>query len=240
MKENHHIPPIRYIDSLLIFAGAGLLLYGFTHLLIPYLGRKTGIEPVFFWFLCGGFGVFVPLLITAYLMLRREDVLRKSELWKDRLRFRDMTIVDSLWVIGSVVCIAIFSSAIIRGMEAYLGTADYQPSFMRFEPLTPGRYWLLLVWFPYWLLNIMGEEILWRGVLLPRQEARAGKFGWLLNGFGWMIFHLAFGWQLLLTLLPTLFILPYAVQKQKNSWVGVAIHAVVNGPAFMAIAFGWL
>jgi len=35
-----------------------------------------------------------------------------------------------------------------------------------------------------------------------------------------------------------LFILPYIVQRRRNSWVGVAIHAGVNGPGFVAVAFG--
>ena len=31
---------------------------------------------------------------------------------------------------------------------------------------------------------------------------------------------------------------PYVVQKTKNSWTGVVIHGVINGPSFIAIAFG--
>lgn len=57
---------------------------------------------------------------------------------------------------------------------------------------------------------------------------------------GWGLFHIAFGWQLLLTLAPFLFILSYVVQKTKNSWVGVILHGGLNGPSFLAIALGLL
>ena len=48
------------------------------------------------------------------------------------------------------------------------------------DPLTPGRYWLLAAWVPCWVLNIMGEEILWRGVMVPRQEAALGRRAWFV------------------------------------------------------------
>jgi membrane protease YdiL (CAAX protease family) len=87
------------------------------------------------------------------------------------------------------------------------------------------------LWIPYWILNIMGEEVLWRGVILPRQETVSGKNAWIIN---------AIGWQLLLTMIPILFILPFVVQKTRNRWTAVVIHGVINGPSFIAIAFGVL
>lgn len=109
---------------------------------------------------------------------------------------------------------------------------------MTLDPLSPERYWLLLAWFPYWLLNIGGEEFFWRGVLLPRQEKTFEDKTWILHGTGWAIFHIAFGWQLLVMLLPLLYIEPYVVQKTQNTWTGVFLHGVINGPSFIAIALG--
>jgi membrane protease YdiL (CAAX protease family) len=86
---------------------------------------------------------------------------------------------------------------------------------MVFEPLSKGRYWFLLVWLPYWILNILGEEFIWRGVMLPRQELVFGKYTWIIHGFGWGLFHIAFGLKLLITLIPLIFIQSFIVQKQK-------------------------
>jgi membrane protease YdiL (CAAX protease family) len=238
--QRNEMKRIGLLYSTLIFGIASILLFFETHLIIPFLSEQTGLEPILFWFLVAGLGMFLPLVVLAYFILRREGLKIDKNTWKDRLRFRKMNKTDWQWTIGSIFIIGLLSFVIMKILETLLGKIDHQPSFMYFEPLTPDRYWLLLVWFPYWLLNIMGEEILWRGVILPRQEIAFGKNAWLIHGVCWGIFHLAFGWQLLLTLLPILFIQSYAVQRRKNSWIGVVIHAVINGPSFIAISFGYL
>jgi membrane protease YdiL (CAAX protease family) len=224
----------------LIFGIAALVLILETQFLIPLLSKSTGLEPVLFWFIVAGFGLFLPLLILAYFILSSEGVKFGKNTWEERLRFRRMNKVDWLWSIGSIIIIGILSFTIIKLLEIFIGEVASQPPFMYFEPLTPDRYWILLIWVPYWLLNIMSEEILWRGVILPRQEFVFRKNTWMVHGLCWGIFHIAFGWQLLVTLLPILFIQPYVVQRRKNSWTGVVIHAVINGPSFIAISFGLL
>jgi membrane protease YdiL (CAAX protease family) len=226
--------------SLLIFGVASLVLFLETHFLIPYLNQQTGIEPIVFWFLVAGLGLFLPLLIVAYLLLKSEGSAINKDTWQNRLRFKKMDKTDWLWSLAAIILIGILSSTIMKILEETIGHVESQPPFMVFEPLTPDRYWILVIWFPYWLLNIFGEEILWRGVILPRQEVAFGKNTWLIHGLGWSLFHVAFGWQLFLTMLPILFIQSYVVQKRKNTWVGVLIHAVINGPSFIAISFGLL
>lgn len=142
------------------------------------------------------------------------------------------------WSLGGLLLVGVLSWLMMLMMELMLGSFDHSPAFMSFEPLTQGRFWLLFVWLPYWLLNILGEEFLWRGVLLPRQEVAFGKHAWLIHGFGRGLFHIAFGWQLLITLLPLMFIQSYIVQKTRNFWVGVIMHGGLNGPSFIAICFG--
>jgi membrane protease YdiL (CAAX protease family) len=230
-------PALAPSRSLAIFAGFAALLYVQTHLTIPWLSETSGIEPIFFWFVVGGLGVFLPLLLTAWFMLQREGI-RASRIWTERLRFRRMNAGDWLWSLGGVIAAGLASGIIMKLITTAVGEMDTQPPFMHLEPLDAGRYWLLAVWLPYWVLNIMGEEILWRGVMLPRSEAASGNWGWAVQGLGWTIFHVAFGWQLLLTMVPLLFILPYVAQRRANSWTGVVIHAVINGPAFILIALG--
>ncbi len=147
---------------------------------------------------------------------------------------------DWLWSIGALLLIGAVTAGLSAALRLVVGEVDPQPPFMRVEPLTPDRYWLLLIWLPFWVLNILGEEILWRGVMLPRQEQTFGRWAWLVNSAGWLLFHLAFGPRLLLLLLPILALTPYAVQRRRNSWVGVVIHAGINGPGFLSVALGLL
>ena len=128
------------------------------------------------------------------------------------------------------------------GIGAALGMlqdrANLHPAFMAFEPLGPGRYWILGAWLPFFVLNIVGEEFVWRGVVLPRQEAAFGERAWLVNGAFWLLFHAAFPWQVLLTLVPITLILPKIVQRRHNIWPGMIIHAGFGGMGFLALAFG--
>lgn len=233
-----NLKPIGLANSLGLFGSASLALIFATRILIPFLSDVTGQEPILFWFLVAGCGVFTPLLLMAVCLLDQEGNLLEANVWNTRLRFRRLRRIDYFLSLSGIVAILVGTVIITLSLKLIFGEVNLHPPFMAFHPLEPGRYWLLAVWLPFWLLNIMGEEILWRGVILPRQEIKFGRWAWLLNAMGWWLFHLAFGWQLWLTLVPILLIVPYVVQKSQNSWVGVIIHAGINGPGFLAVAFG--
>ena len=238
MNTESKIKKLGIISSFAIYIPAALLMFVLTKYLIPFLSEVTGQETILFWFIVAGLGIFTPLILTGILILKSEGFEISKNTIKDRLRFRKVTKQDLLWCFGGLVLVGILSVLIMNGLEFFIGKFDHSPAFMQFEPLSKGRYWLLAIWFPYWILNILGEEFLWRGVMLPRQEIVFGKYTWLVHGFGWMLFHIAFGWQLLLTLIPLIFIQSFIVQKTKNSWLGVIMHGGLNGPSFIAICFG--
>lgn len=232
------IQPMGLGRSGIFFGGAALLLAAATHGLIPVLVARTDIEPVLLWFMVGGLGVLTPLVLVGFLMLTRESPSSLPTLWRQRLRLRPMTGSDWLWSVGALALIGLLSAGMIAALRVVWGDVRLQPTFMAFDTLTPDRFWILGAWLPFWLLNITGEEFLWRGVVLPRQEVALGQWAWLANGAGWLLFHSAFGAIILLTLLPIVFILPYVVQRRQNTWTGVVIHAGLNGPGFLAVAFG--
>ena len=227
-----------FVGSFAIYLSAAMLMFVMTHFLIPYLSKTTGMETIFFWFVVAGAGIFTPLIITGLFILKSEGYKISWQTITGRLRFKRLTSRDLLLTFAGLAAVGILSGAMMKILEMMIGKFDHSPSFMQFEPLSAGRYWLLLVWAPYWITNILGEEFLWRGVMLPRQEIAFGKYTWLIHGFGWGLFHIAFGWQLLVTLIPLIFIQSYLVQKTGNSWVGVIMHGGLNGPAFIAICFG--
>ena len=232
------LPPLGLASSTGLFGAGAFFLVLATRLVIPALVSATGAEPVVAWFVAASVCVFAPLLFLGAWLLHREGSLAKPGLWGGRLRFRPTGAHHWLWSLGGLAAVSLSSAGIVTLLGRLPGELSLHPWFMAVEPLTPGRYWILAVWLPFWGLNILAEEVVWRGVVLPRQEMAFGKWAWLVNGTGWLLFHAAFPWQVVVTLVPITLILPFVVQRLGNTWAGVIIHAGLNGPGFLALAFG--
>ncbi|MEE9572597.1 MAG: CPBP family intramembrane glutamate endopeptidase, partial [Candidatus Neomarinimicrobiota bacterium] len=181
MENKTELKKLGILGSFAIYIPAAILIYCLTKYLIPYLSETTGQETILFWFIVGGVGIFTPLIITAILILKTEGYKISKSTWIERLRFRRITKLELAWSIVGLILVGIFSVLIMKFLELKFGQFDHSPPFMSFEPLTKGRYWLLLVWAPYWILNIFGEEFLWRGVMMPRQEISFGKYTWIIH-----------------------------------------------------------
>ena len=89
-------------------------------------------------------------------------------------------------------------------------------------------YWLVGARLAVLAMNILGEELLWRGFILPRQEIRHGRWAWLVHGVQWTLYNLFKPWEFLM-LLPGC--LPYAALSQwsKNIWPAIIVRTVFNG-----------
>jgi membrane protease YdiL (CAAX protease family) len=114
------------------------------------------------------------------------------------------------------------------------------PPFLTVRALEPAQYYLLALWLPFFALNIVGEECWWRGFIQPRQEPVFGAGTWVIQGLLHGAFHLSFGLGVMFILWPVLFSIPWAVQRTRNTSVGMLVHAGINGPAFLAVTRGLL
>ena len=101
-----------------------------------------------------------------------------------------------------------------------------------------GNWWVVAVWTGAFVVNIGGEELLWRGYLLPRQEAVFGRWAWLVNGLLWVVAVHAFMWWNLFGLLPTGLVTPYLVQRYGTTWAGVVVHGLGNALWLVLLVVG--
>ncbi|WP_418808554.1 hypothetical protein [Parabacteroides goldsteinii] len=62
-----------------------------------------------------------------------------------------MTRRDWRYSLLALVVIGLLTSGIMIAMQVLFSDFNHTPSFMTLDPLSPGRYWLLLAWLPYWL-----------------------------------------------------------------------------------------
>lgn len=208
-----------------------------TRTLIPNLVER-GWEPLLAWFLTAGF-LFALLLIAAVagaiLAGKRSlpDILRE-------LRVRPLSSAEwrltGLALLATILAITALQ-AINTGVWPRLPA---HPPFMSVSPLAPAQYCILVLWLPFFALNIIGEELWWRGFIQPRQEPVFGANTWIVQGSLHGAFHVSFGTGVLLLLIPVLFAIPWAVQRTKNTTAGIIIHAGVNGPGFLAVSLGLL
>lgn len=218
-----------------IFLGFTVYFYFLVLLLIPWLKARFDLNPAMHWFITG-YCLFIPLFAGALLLVRREGrVPIREALFVKPLGRRDWTYALG----GTLLCF--FSTGVIFGAAQaavrLFGSRPLEPTpwFMAFEPFAGPERLLLLVWLPMFALNILGEELMWRGYIQARLP---GRHSWLAVSLMWFLFHAPFGMDLMIMLLPIVVILPYAVQKTRNTTVGIVIHAFYNGPSFVLIALG--
>jgi membrane protease YdiL (CAAX protease family) len=93
-----------------------------------------------------------------------------------------------------------------------------------------GNWLVLAVFLVLLFVNIVGEEVWWRGYVLPRQELAFGQWTWLIHGLMWNLFHV-FKWWDLIALLPVTLLLSFLVVRTGNNTPGVVFHALFNGLA---------
>ena len=104
-----------------------------------------------------------------------------------------------------------------------------------------GQWWLPVFYlFGVMFFNIFGEELLWRGYLLPRQELVHGKWTWVVHGLLWTGFHIFWAPNLgsLLARAPTYLALAFVCQRLGNTWPGIIAHFVGNSPVLVLIVSG--
>jgi membrane protease YdiL (CAAX protease family) len=113
-----------------------------------------------------------------------------------------------------------------------------QATISTVQPLVAAQHYLLALWLPFFATNIIGEELWWRGFIQPRQEPIFGGATWIVQGLLHAAFHFSFGPGVMFVLWPALFSIPWAVQRTRNTSVGMVVHAAINGPAFLALTLG--
>ncbi len=234
------IPSIKPITAIIIFGALTVYFYLLLRFFYPFLVNNLDVHRALYWFITG-YAFFIPLFVTAVLAVRREGARSLNEM-AQALCLRRMTGRDWVYSIVSLVAVFALTGVIMYAsklLHDLVGIRELAvaPPELTFEPFKGSEKLLLLVWFPMWLFNIFGEELLWRGYIQMRLGFR---FSWLLTAVLWAIVHIPFGPDMVILLIPILIILPYAVQRTGNTWVGIIIHGLYNGPIFVLISLGVL
>lgn len=217
--------------------------YFIHYYLIPGYVELSGV-PYFKGYLVGyvlTMGFFFVAALSAY------HLEGNSWTWlglKVRFRLKKLNKGDWLWILGLIVLVFLtyfglgFTGNWVNSVSFFAPPENWPselgpggPSrlvsgeFMGLQ--LRGQWEIVLVYFIGWFLNIVGEEIWFRGYILPRQELAFGTIAWIINGLMFTINHLWEPW-ILIAILPSSLLLAFVVQTRQNTWISIIQHGIVN------------
>jgi len=92
-----------------------------------------------------------------------------------------------------------------------------------------GAWGILVMFLVMAFFNIAGEELFWRGVMLPKMNGVFGKWDWLANGVIGGAYHLSQPWQILgggIFMWTAFYALP--VKYFRSTWFSIILHGSIN------------
>ena len=220
MNEQGVIRPMRFWQSVLFFMIPGLYGAFAYYVIFPFIVRlgiseENAYNTVHL-------SVFLALIIATFIALRVEGWSLSWATIRDRLRLQRMTSTAWKWTLSFLVLYLLLGLVLNMLAQFVYEQFGFWPPDADIA-LTNIPYLLIVL-----VANILSEELWWRGYVLPRQEMEHGKSAWIVNGVLWSFFHIFKWWAVPFMLLKN-WMLPFIVQRTKNTTPAVVIHFISNG-----------
>jgi membrane protease YdiL (CAAX protease family) len=122
---------------------------------------------------------------------------------------------------------------------AWLFPALQPAPFMEMSQLAApefqGQWWLLGIALVSMSFNyFLGEEFLFRGVLLPRMQGVFGKYDWVANAVLFGFYHLHKPWALPSIIVGNLAI-SWPARRFRSNWMAVVVHGAEGLPVLVIV-----
>ena len=85
--------------------------------------------------------------------------------------------------------------------------------------------------------TIIGEELLFRGVLLPKMRGVFGKRDWIANGVLFGLYHLHQPWTIVASIVDGTFLLALPSRRFRSAYMGIVVHSAQT-VFFIVVALG--
>lgn len=223
IQRDQTIKPLQLWGAILLFGIPALAVVAKYYYLIPLLIRR-GMTQQWAFFVVH-FTFFIGMIIAAIVGYRLE---MRQHSWQDflsRMRLRRMTGVDWNCMTGAIAAFAFlyFGGLAITNIALERIGWDH-PEFGMITKTTLD--WVLF--FILLIFNVLGEELWWRGYILPRQELTHGNKAWIVQGILWAFFHIYKWWEVPAMILPAL-VVPFMAQRRHSTTPGIVMHYLLNG-----------
>jgi|WetSurMetagenome_2_1015567.scaffolds.fasta_scaffold26650_4 membrane protease YdiL (CAAX protease family) len=225
--ENRHVTgtdalvkPMRLSESMLMFGIPAVLLTASLYGLWPLLAS---------WGLTGSMAyalaissLNIALGLAALVGYRLEGRPRNWSDFSKRMRLTALRGRIWWWVAGGVLVFGLLSLVFVILLPMIYKALKFVPPEM--TGIRMNLFTTVVVLF----FNIVGEELWWRGYILPCQELSFGKTTWWVHGILWACFHI-YKWWGVPAMMITCCVIPFVAQRTRNTWPGVISHFIVNG-----------
>jgi membrane protease YdiL (CAAX protease family) len=236
--EDIEIPQYSALAILAVWAAAALPMAVLAWVVAPALaGRFSGQ---------GAISMLQPLVLAITAGLIWQSVLVAILVFREQRSLSWSTIRQALWLrsprspnsgrVGGrlwlvLIPLIVAYAAVVelipvsvaapadRDLTLFLGS-DAGQGFMSGNWLW---YAVLLVMF---LFNTaLGEELLFRGFLLPRMNGAFGRADWVANGVLFAVYHLHVPWAIPQSLVAETFLVAYPSRRYRSALIGIAVHS---------------
>ncbi len=223
-----------------IWAIVSLPMPMLVFVIAPALSPRLNMHPLIVtWLLLIG-GMVWQFVVSLWIVYRELGTLRWSAIrertWLNRPRDPN-TGEPKAKLFWWLVPAFLFVALIELGIGGFLDSADARllpflsalPSIELEQIAVPefiGAWWLVglalvSIAFNYFL----GEEFLFRGVLLPKMRGAFGKWDWVANAALFGLYHLHAPLRILKTILSTL-AYTWPSRRFRSNWFAIALHGI--------------
>jgi membrane protease YdiL (CAAX protease family) len=222
---------------LAIWAAAAAPMAALSWLVAPAVANRLSGE--------GNVPMGKALLAVLTIGLIWQFVLVAILLWREQRTFRWSTVREALWLrspqsprsgrVGGRLWLIVLPLLLAYAAVPFAFPGVPSPDARDFEMFLSseagqsfmsgnwGWYGLMIV---LWVFNtVLGEELLFRGFLLPRMNGAFGRLDWLVNGALFAAYHLHVPWVIPETLLADTLIVAYPSKRYRSAWIGIAVHS---------------
>jgi CAAX protease family protein len=185
------------------------------------------------------------LVVLSMVIVRREEGDLRWATLKRRLRLntpRDPTSGRPrarlwLWLVPFLVAVAVVELVLKTPIEnAWVSVFPFlaQPQGYGFDVIfgfqdilvaLEGARWLFALFVIFAVFNtIVGEEFLFRGVLLPKMEGAFGRGSWVANGILFGLYHVHQPW-VMPNAVFTGFLYTFPAYRCRSTWMSIIVHS---------------
>jgi membrane protease YdiL (CAAX protease family) len=230
------IPQYRRRAIFAVWAAAALPMAALAWLVAPVLEDRFAGD--------GNIPMAKALIVSLTVGLVWQFVLVAFLVGREQRTLRWSTIREALWLrsprsprsgrVGGRVWLILIPLIVVFAAHELIPTvaAPENRDFATLLESDAGKAFLDGAWGWYGLMIVMflfntalGEELLFRGFLLPRMNGAFGRGDWIANGILFAGYHLHVPWAMPATLLIDPFVLAYPAKRYRSAWIGIAVHS---------------